>query len=141
MKQIRYCCVPGCELPVRCKQLCRRHYDNKLRKGDPLAPMRSYVRGAPTERYWAKVDVREAGECWPWTAGINNYGYGKLGFGSQSSPAMAHRFGYELVNGPIPEGMTVDHLCSNRLCQNPAHMELVTHGENSRRGWERRKSA
>ena len=50
----------------------------------------------------------------------------------------AHRLYYEDRHGPIPDGMTVDHLCFNRLCVNPGHMELVTLSENARRANVRR---
>ena len=47
---------------------------------------------------------------------------------------LAHRFAYELLRGPIPEGMTIDHLCRTRSCVNPEHFEVVTRGENVLRG-------
>jgi hypothetical protein len=45
---------------------------------------------------------------------------------------------WEIANGPIPDGMTVDHLCRNRLCQNPGHLEIVTRAENTRREMDSR---
>lgn len=94
-------------------------------------------------RYWAKVDVREPGECWPWTAPLREDGYGQIGLGAGGSRSgVAHRVGYELAYGPIPEGLVVDHdchnldpdcpggPCSHRACQNPAHFLLRTLGDN-----------
>jgi hypothetical protein len=49
-------------------------------------------------------------------------------------PDLAHRVAYRLTVGEIPDGLTVDHLCRNRMCVNPDHMELVTLAENGRRG-------
>jgi hypothetical protein len=82
------------------------------------------------DRFWAKVD--KSGDCWEWTAGKNQYGYGT--FGADNVRWLAHRWAYTHLVAPIPEGMQVDHLCRNRACVNPAHMELVTSGENTRRG-------
>jgi len=84
------------------------------------------------DRFWCKVDRRSDEECWVWTAATAGKGYGK--FWVAGRLLHAHRFSYELLRAPIPEGLTIDHLCRNKLCVNPAHMEVVTRGENSRRG-------
>ena len=85
------------------------------------------------DRLWAKVD--KTGECWIWTAMTAKNGYGKFRL---SKPvrrmALAHRVAYELEVGPIPEGLQLDHLCRNRSCVRPDHLEPVTIGENLRRG-------
>lgn len=87
------------------------------------------------ERFWEKVDVRGADECWPWTASTNGRGYGQIGAGGRyGKNVYAHRFAYEQLIAPIPEGMTIDHLCKSPSCVNPAHMEVVTMSENCRRG-------
>lgn len=82
------------------------------------------------QRFWAKVD--KGGDCWNWTAAKIWSGYGKFQFNGSS--VGAHRVAWTLLRGPIPEGLTVDHLCRNRACVNPAHMELVTRGVNVLRG-------
>lgn len=82
-------------------------------------------------RFWAKVDRGDPDECWEWTAGRNQCGYGLFWFGRTVG---AHRVAYMIERGTIPEGLTVDHLCRNRACQNAAHMEVVTHRENVLRG-------
>jgi len=89
------------------------------------------------ERFWAKVD--KSGECWLWTASKVVEGYGQFFAGRRSAaghpqPTRAHRVAYELLVGPIPEGMTLDHLCRNRACVNPTHLEPVPLIENLRRG-------
>lgn len=71
------------------------------------------------------------GECLVWT-GAKAQGYGRLY--RDNGSALVHRIAYELVHGPIPTGMDLDHLCRNRACFNPDHLEPVTRGENVRRG-------
>lgn len=80
------------------------------------------------ERFWWYAD--RSGECWMWTASTTR-GYGQ--YHVDGHPCKAHRYAWEMQHGPIPEGLTIDHLCRVKLCVNPAHMELVTLGENVRR--------
>lgn len=81
------------------------------------------------ERFWEKVD--KAGDCWLWTAGkARGYGYIRLNGRTQA----AHRVAYAMLVGPIPEGLTLDHLCRNPACVNPAHLEVVSLKENILRG-------
>jgi len=83
-------------------------------------------------RFWSKVQINAEGECWPWTASLNGRGYGQIG--QAGKIRSAHRVMWEVARGPIPKGLTVDHLCRNRRCVNPAHLELVTMRENLLRG-------
>jgi len=97
--------------------------------------------GLPVEeRFWGKVQRCDAEECWPWLEGTTSDGYGRFGITSEEVVG-AHRFAYELIVGPIPAGLTIDHLCRNILCCNPAHMETVTNSENVRRLWEYRRGS
>ncbi len=92
--------------------------------------------GTVRARFWAKVD-KSAGPdgCWPWTAYRKPNGYGQFGIDRKRRGAYAHRVSYEIAHGrPIPKGRVIDHLCRNRACVNPAHMEVVTQRENIKRG-------
>lgn len=80
----------------------------------------------------AKITVGESG-CWLWTASLNFKGYGVACPGPAGRKAMAHRYAYETLVGPIPDGLQLDHLCRVRNCVNPAHLEPVTASENQRR--------
>lgn len=84
------------------------------------------------QRFWEKVDRRGPDECWLWTGAITGRGYGNFLF--KPGNRQAHRVAYELLVGPIPEGLVLDHLCRVRACVNPAHVEPVTQRENTLRG-------
>ena len=84
------------------------------------------------DRFWIKVDKTPETGCWHWTSTITTEGYGQFWFNRR--PRLAHRFAYEMMVGPIPEGLVIDHLCRVRHCVNPSHMEPVTPAENNARG-------
>jgi hypothetical protein len=71
-------------------------------------------------------------ECLNWQGALDKDGYG--GTTHQGKRGQVHRIAYELINGPIPKGMTIDHLCRNRRCCNPEHLEAVTIKTNTMRG-------
>ena len=87
-------------------------------------------------RFWEKVEKTDT--CWNWTAAkASKYGHGKFMVKDPETGRWAnrkaHRWAYENIVGPIPEGLTIDHLCRNPRCVNPAHLEPVTLAENIRR--------
>lgn len=87
------------------------------------------------DRFFSKVVRDPDTECWEWMASKQSNGYGRFGVGGRDGRGLrAHRVAYELLVGPIPAGLEIDHLCRNRGCVNPAHMEPVTHHENMLRG-------
>jgi hypothetical protein len=85
------------------------------------------------ERFWNKVDA--SGPCWLWTGALSG-GYGSF------QGRLAHREAWELLVGPIPPGMELDHLCRVTHCINPDHLEVVTHRTNMQRAafWNRNKT-
>lgn len=87
------------------------------------------------DRFAEKVDwPAVVTGCWRWRAGRDKDGYGCMFFNAQRGKVRAHRISYELARGPIPPGLVIDHLCRVRHCVNPAHLELVSIAENTRRG-------
>jgi hypothetical protein len=131
------CSEPECDRVVVARGMCRKHY-NHLHRAGLLVP----VRRDAESRFWAKVECRGPDECWRF-GGFIVEGYGRFVWpGGQ----LAHRFAYELLIGPIPLGMEVDHVCHtrdancrlgktcpHRACCNPAHLQAVTHVENGQR--------
>lgn len=86
------------------------------------------------DRVIERFDRRGPDECWPWTGAMNNvYGYGRMSIGHKRQ-VRAHRLVYEILVGPIPTGYQLDHLCRNRRCVNPAHLEPVSNRVNCMRG-------
>lgn len=83
---------------------------------------------APITRFAKRIEVDEVSGCWCWTASLNNAGYGNF------NGTSAHRFIYQYVFDAIPPARQVDHLCRNRRCANPEHLEIVTAVENVIRG-------
>ena len=132
------CSVDDCGAQVRASGYCMAHYKRWKRWGDPN--IKRPVTPAP-ERFWRNVEKSGPtpegrpglGACWVWTAGRISTGYGCFSI-TKWTKALAHRWAYESEVGPIPDGLVIDHLCRNRLCVRPSHLEPVTGEENLRRG-------
>ena len=123
----RKCSVEDCERPYRSRGLCSSHYNRRLRAGEIelVQPQRP-----DDERFWANVDA--GGVCWEWTAALTPKGYGMFA-AKRRKMHRAHRYAWALLVGEIPQAMTLDHVCRNKRCVNPDHMELVTAEENNLR--------
>lgn len=82
------------------------------------------------QRFASKIEITAS--CWNWIAGKISTGYGELKINGMD--LLAHRVSYEIHKGKIPDGLELDHLCRNRICVNPNHLEAVTHKQNNVRG-------
>jgi len=104
------------------------------------SPSRGWVKGQPYrfvaghQRRTSPVEylVDEETGCWIWQRTTTAYGYGWIRVNGKGTNA--HRAIYERLHGPVPPGLVVDHLCRNRICVNPDHLEVVTQTVNVRRG-------
>ena len=83
------------------------------------------------DRFFSKVDIAD---CWTWTAARTPAGYGSFWVGPGNTKVMAHRWAWEHLRGPIPEGQVIDHLCRNKACVNPDHLDPVPQQVNLARG-------
>jgi hypothetical protein len=118
------CLVAACESPAFSWLFCQSHYSKARRWGKTCR--------REDERFYDRCHEDERG-CWVWPTTDQN-GYGTY-FHSQGEHHLPHRWSYEFMRGTIPQGLVVDHLCRNRACVNPWHMETVTQGENVRRSF------
>lgn len=141
------CDLASCFEPAFVKGLCRRHYHRNWRLGAPDAELTRSAPGTPLEeRIRRFVDPGLPDACWPWRGAVNKRsGYGTLKV--QGRQAFAHRLVYEASVGPIPDGLSIDHVCHtldtacpggsaclHRRCVNPRHLEPVTGKINRLRG-------
>lgn len=98
---------------------------------------------AVADRVRESITIDPHTHCWIWTRARNVSGYGRMrvGAGADRRFVQAHRASYEAFVGPIPAGMQLDHLCRNRPCVNPEHLEPVSGAENTRRAGSSPKAA
>src|SRR3990167_2474999 len=110
------------------RPVCSEVYEALLVRRHPEAMA---VSVADLERFCRKVQIESSG-CWGWLGYVAKNGY--VRFFCHGSLLLGHRLSYEIANGRIPDGLEIDHLCRNRSCVNPSHLEPVTRRENVHRG-------
>lgn len=120
------CSTEDCERPIRARGLCACCYNRALKKGELPPSAGRWPNRTLEERFWGKVEKTDG--CWLWSAGRDSGGYGSFYLNGRDTKA--HRVSYELLVGPIPSGMDIDHRCFNRGCVNPAHLRAVTRKQN-----------
>lgn len=134
---MRTCSVEGCDRKHLAKGMCRRHYSRMYLHGRLDVVV---FRGPVPERLAGQSASLPNG-CVVFTGYLTPKGYGHIGI--DGSKRFAHVLAYEQAYGPVPAGLEVDHLCRNRACINPEHLEAVPHQVNCQRGvagknWHRR---
>lgn len=124
---LNYRCIP-------CQNEYNRVYNLRKRLSSLDSEVAHCFRHAP-EKYIARFcrKVKRTEQCWNWTGGKHpKTGYGRFWI-TQEQDSLAHRLAYEWSGRKIPDGLTIDHLCSNKTCVNPLHLEPVTRSENTSR--------
>lgn len=123
------CTIDGCTRRLSARGWCQTHYMRWRNYGDPLFVKR--VQGTPEARFWSLVDA--GGVCWEWIGFLRD-GYGRFQESESTPTISAHRWAYGHLCGPISPDLELDHLCRNRRCVNPDHLEPVTKVINGLRG-------
>lgn len=122
------CTVQDCDRPIKGRGLCSMHHQRWLKSL------------SPEERNFPRLTLQQAADrhggvefqndgCIVWTGKTDRLGYGRFNYGQRKS-IRAHRYAYEFLVGPIPDGMEIDHHCGNRRCVNPHHLRVTTRKEN-----------
>lgn len=120
------CSIDGCEKSVYGRGWCSMHHKRWRVHGDTsICTTNRYI--PMLERYWMKV--QKGPGCWPWIGGGRD-GYGTFTEHLGGKTHLAHRFAYEQIIGPIPDGLELDHRCRNTICVNPEHLRPTTHKQN-----------
>lgn len=130
------CSFDGCDRLTKAKGLCVSHYQQRLR-GRPLTPIREgyYTRDSSWSSLREKIEhylEEQPDGCWIWTRVRTPAGYGHVRWGGKM--LSVHRAYLSELGYLLPDGLVIDHLCRNRACANPNHLEIVTNRENILRG-------
>ena len=122
---LKICSIEGCENKIIARGWCGKHYARWHRHGHPKAGGRRF--SDPEEAF--AVHAERQGSCLIWAGDKHASGYGRIW--ADGKRGLAHRYAWERVNGRIPDGMEVDHVCHNTLCVDVEHLRLATRQENN----------
>ena len=122
-------CECGCGEPTPLAKRTSSRYGHV--RGEPLRFINGH--NARKRRDWTVVDAGYETPCWWWNGTLTTENYGVLR--ENYVQIKAHRWVYERLRGPLPGGLVIDHLCRNKCCVNPDHLDVVTGSENSKRHW------
>lgn len=128
VRVLNRCSVEGCERKYCGNGFCGMHRQRWLKYGDPLFV--AQIRGDDQRRLMSRVTIVAETGCWEVPVHKGDL-YGRVRY--KGTRWVAHRAFYDMLIGPIPEGLTVDHLCRNKPCVNPDHLEPVTQRVNNLR--------
>ena len=124
---MKVCSVEGCERKHVARGYCKKHYHQARNSGklDALPALPETWDDFP--RFWSKVAMGRPDDCWVWRSSADNHGYGQFRF--QSTTWKAYRVSWFLKYGEVPhDPFVLDHLCRNRPCVNPSHLEVCERG-------------
>lgn len=121
----RTCSIDDCDRPYYGRGWCNAHYARWRRHGDPQRG--GTVRDLGHESMW-DVSTERRGDCLIWTGDVQASGYGRIYVDGVRVPV--HRYAWERANGPIPDGMVIDHTCHTPACVEASHLRPVTHARN-----------
>lgn len=130
VKESRTCDIPGCGRKHRSKGLCNLHYQRQLQKNKPKTKAELMAKARPrTVEEKITSYIKKDGNCAVWMGQRDVQGYGRTM--SNGKAVMAHRYIWEHHNGPIPEGLEIDHICHNASCVKVEHLRVVTRQQNA----------
>lgn len=121
------CSFDGCGRPKNARSLCSGHY-RQLRLGEPLHELRAQLPATASleQRLWDKVERLH--DCWEWRGATSDTGYGQ--FRVKGKTLYVHRVSWEIAGGHLADDVVIDHMCHNRICVRPEHLQAVTHKQN-----------
>lgn len=120
------CSIATCESRSRTRGYCVKHYSRLLATGSAETPLKRYRN--PEESFKSRCRQTETG-CVVWSGSLATGGYGMMS--ANGKKVRAHRYAWERVNGPIPDGLVIDHICGNRACVNVDHLRPTTRKQNN----------